>query len=245
MKTIKWIIALILLAVLNYFLVLKDYFPQTKSDSVKDTTETGIEIRKSFYDSGQLKADAQIINDQRHGVAHNYYKDGAVHTKMHYENGVKSGLATWFYPNGKTYRTTPYRMGKIHGVQKKYYKNGKIKAEIPYSNGMLLKGTKEFTEEGKEINKQPNFIIKKIDESHEMGRFVIKIKLSKKVNKLTINAFSVQGESKQALNLSLGEDNYYTFVVASTIVNSADQHVLIQASYKSDRGNKTLIEKII
>lgn len=243
MKAIKWIIALVLLGVLNYLLVFKDFFPQAYSDETKDTTS--IEIRKSFYDSGELKADAQILNNQRHGVAHNYYKNGSVHTKMHYKNGVKNGLATWFYPNGKIYRTTPYLAGKIDGLQKKYYKNGMLKAEIPYSKGKLLTGTKEFTENGKEINNRPSFIVEKIDETNEKGRFIIKVKLSKKLNKLNIEAFSINGETKLAMNLSLGEDDFYTLVVPSTVLKSPSQHVLIQASYKSSRGNKILIEKTI
>lgn len=241
MKTIRWIIALVLLAILNYFLVLKDFFPTSTSESTKDTTK--IEIRKSFYDDGKLKTDAQFVDNKMHGLAHNYYKSGLVHTEMHYVFGVKNGLSTWFYPDGKIYRITPYAGGKISGIQKKYYKNKKLKAEIPYLHGKLLPGTKEYTEFGKLISVYPKIQIKKLDQSHDNGRILLKVRLSEKVKNLDMKIFLVNGDKHQKVSITIDEDGFYNIAFPSVETKKKRHNVLIKAAYKSDRGNKVLIEK--
>jgi hypothetical protein len=154
MKNVKWIIALLVAALLMYVLLMQNAPAEFGKDQNKSQTT---QVKKRFDEQGRLKADVEVKNGKRNGLAHNYYESGAIHSEINYVNDVKQGNSIWYFPNGKIYRITPYENGKKNGQQKKYYDNGKLLALIPYKNDTLQPGTLEYTKTGTLITDYPDF----------------------------------------------------------------------------------------
>jgi antitoxin component YwqK of YwqJK toxin-antitoxin module len=82
-----------------------------------------IEIRKEYYESGEIKREIPYINDKIHGIKKEYYS----HLKRVEERLIP-------YGDYKIYSEIPYINGKRDGIMKGYYISSEIKEEIPYIN---------------------------------------------------------------------------------------------------------------
>ncbi|MBI9067150.1 MAG: toxin-antitoxin system YwqK family antitoxin [Salinivirgaceae bacterium] len=234
MKTAKWIIILVVAAVGAYVVLTQSQLKKQEALSDAQKTE-GVQIRKRYDDSGNLKSDAEYLNGMIHGVARNYYPDGSVHSEIHYVNNIKDGISTWFYEDGKPYRITPFKNGKKSGVQKKFYKTGKLMAEVPYENGDLLAGTKEYASNGKLI-KEPEFLIKKVDTFNPY--ITLEVKLSENQNDLSISAKML---SNDLLSEKKIEENHYNFLIKPLNTKNKSVDLIINATYKTKLRNPKIL----
>jgi antitoxin component YwqK of YwqJK toxin-antitoxin module len=64
------------------------------------------EIRKDYYDSGEIKCETPYINNKAHGIEKWYYKSGQIESEI------------------------PFINDKRTGIEKEYYKSGQIKYEL-------------------------------------------------------------------------------------------------------------------
>lgn len=79
------------------------------------------EIKKTYYDTGELESETPYKNNQKHGVAKIYYKNGAVKSEI------------------------PYKNNQIDGNAKKYYEKGVLEIEASFRNGKVKDFTKSLT----------------------------------------------------------------------------------------------------
>jgi len=243
MKTIKWIIFTLLLAVGVYFILMETL--KVAPTPEEQQNQSGIEIRKSFDKKGRLQADVQLIKGVRQGVGHNYYPNGSIHSEIYYNEGVKDGISTWFYEDGKPYRVTPYVKGQKHGIQRKYYENGNVMAEIPYEKNELVVGTKEYTSSGEQIDKYPYLIINQLDLTVTQGRYCFDIKLSEPIEKVDYYLITQEEGKTVKIHPSLIENGINRISLISKAGAGQKQKVQIFAEFKSVKGNPVLISKTL
>ena len=71
------------------------------------------EVRKEYYDNGQVKEEANL-------------KDGKL-----------EGIGKYYYESGQLWEEGNFKDGKLEGITKTYYENGQLQAELNYSDGKL------------------------------------------------------------------------------------------------------------
>lgn len=135
-------------------------------------------IRKTYRKDGSLLAEVAYKDSIRDGKSINYYPSGKVNVEMNYVKGKKHGDAISYYENGDVYVVTPYVNGKREGLEKKYYKGGKLMSEMSFKNDKPLPGLKEYSEKGKQINKDVKIVFSLVDQTAFEDRFDLKIRLS-------------------------------------------------------------------
>ena len=59
-----------------------------------------IEIRKSYYENGNLWSEIPYVNDKEHGIQKIYYENGKLYSEIPYKNGKTYGVRKDYYPNG-------------------------------------------------------------------------------------------------------------------------------------------------
>jgi len=72
----------------------------------------GVEVKKEFYDSGELKSET-------------YWKDGK-----------QEGLKTYSYESGKKKYELPWKNGKQEGIRKEWDEEGKLTFQGNFVNGV-------------------------------------------------------------------------------------------------------------
>ena len=77
-----------------------------------------VEVRKEYYDSGDLWFEAPCVNGEKHGISRGYYKSGTLLWETPYVNGKKHGISWGYYESGALMWETPYVNGKVHGIEK-------------------------------------------------------------------------------------------------------------------------------
>ena len=131
----------------------------------------GEEIRKEYYENGNIKAETTYKENILHGKAIYYFKNGDIKETGYYKNGKKHGEWLEFCHNGQKKEETHYVDGKEDGVRKRWekdcsilssethyskgkkhgpskmWKNGKPMDEILYSEGEVV-GVKVWNDDG-------------------------------------------------------------------------------------------------
>ena len=51
-----------------------------------------LDIKKIYYQNGQLKYEDHYVNDQPHGICKGWYKDGSKMHEWSYKNGQRHGI---------------------------------------------------------------------------------------------------------------------------------------------------------
>lgn len=241
MKLAKWIIGALASIVLSYFILQESGFFSNQNETTNETDQSLKPlIKQRFNDDGSLKSDVTIVNNVRHGVAHNYYNDGSVHSEIFYKNGKKDSISTWYYQDGKIYRTTAYENGIKHGIQKKYYRNGNLMAEIPYKNNMLYPGTKEYSESGKPINTNIKFSYDIINKTNEYNTVIVKV-TGKNIEEVADFKAFYSKDNKEIKGER--QNDFIRFHVPSKVGKKQKHEVSIWLTIKTKMNNKKIIDK--
>ncbi len=89
------------------------------------------EVRKGYYESGQLKAELNYKYGKREGICKFHYDSGQLQLKVNFKDGKRHGLTKEYRPNGNVLYIDTYKNGtKIH--RKMYDKRGKLEFEEKY-----------------------------------------------------------------------------------------------------------------
>ncbi|WP_163340937.1 toxin-antitoxin system YwqK family antitoxin [Desulfopila sp. IMCC35008] len=97
---------------------------------------TILEVKKEFYDSGELKTETQYIDGIKNGLERNYNKDGSLQRETTFIDGEKSGIDKLYNENGSLLSVTNYKDNKKDGLERDYYiGENKIMAETTYVDG--------------------------------------------------------------------------------------------------------------
>ena len=114
---------------------ISEYFPAgldkciLPTDLVKLCFEYIVEVKKEWYENGQLSSEEPYVNNEKHGLCKDWYENGELMFEHPYVNGKIHGLLKRWYKNGELNFEHPYVNGKIHGLCKDWFENGKLEFE--------------------------------------------------------------------------------------------------------------------
>ncbi len=90
-------------------------------------------LEKSFYDSGELKIEYELINDTiKNGFYKEFYKNGEISYQVEFKKNKEHGWASWYYQNGKLQGQVFFYEGTKIGIGKFYHPNQKLSSYICY-----------------------------------------------------------------------------------------------------------------
>lgn len=107
------------------------------------------EVKKSFYKTGELRAEEEINKTgKRDGKRTYYYKSGKVGAIQNYKNGKKNGESIAYYESGKV-KEKEILADDGSGSQKRFYEDGTLKSEFTAEAGMKNIIKKAYYQNGK------------------------------------------------------------------------------------------------
>lgn len=92
----------------------------------------------AFATDKTVNAKVHYKVDNQEGIRKTYYENGQLKEEANYKNGKLDGEAKYYYKNGQLKEEANYKNGKLDGEAKTYYINGKIQNISQYSNGTLI-----------------------------------------------------------------------------------------------------------
>ena len=92
------------------------------------------EMRKEYYESGQLKTDANFKDGKQEGITRTYYESRKVETERNFKDGKPEGISKGYYKDGNVRYISTYKNGKIEGVSKSYYESGRLMGELNFKD---------------------------------------------------------------------------------------------------------------
>lgn len=94
------------------------------------------QVKKEFYETGQLKATGPVTENYRHGFWKEYHLNGQVKSEGTYSYNHQTGIWKEYYDNGKISSVGEYAGNEYSYVRKGnwkfYYRNGQLQAEGGY-----------------------------------------------------------------------------------------------------------------
>lgn len=106
------------------------------------------EVRKEYYDNGQIRLKASYQDGQLNGTTKLYFKNGDLKKVENYKDGKPHGEMKKYYKNGQVKVKGKFKHGKQTGIIKWYYKNGQIKKINEYKNDRLEGKIKQYYRNG-------------------------------------------------------------------------------------------------
>jgi antitoxin component YwqK of YwqJK toxin-antitoxin module len=79
------------------------------------------EIRKEFYENGQIELETSYKNGKLNGEMKMWYPNGVLRSIQYFKNDTLQGKNIWFYPSGQIEREKFYRNGFTVNISKDYY----------------------------------------------------------------------------------------------------------------------------
>ena len=92
-------------------------------------------IKKTYYDTGELFCEITLKNNIYNGPFTCYYKNGALEKKGTFINGKTEGKREIYYETGEILQTDTYKNDKLDGITQVYYKNGALNQKVVFKNG--------------------------------------------------------------------------------------------------------------
>jgi antitoxin component YwqK of YwqJK toxin-antitoxin module len=107
--------------------------------TLNNNTET--RIIKEYYDdlNISIKMERTVKGNMNHGIYRDYYETGELRTDANYHNGELDGSYTAYHKNGQIYVQVNYKKGDLDGVVTFYEPDGTIIEETTYKNGTPVK----------------------------------------------------------------------------------------------------------
>ena len=95
------------------------------------------DIRKSYWENGNLKSELRYEDGKLNGKAVWYYENEEKELEAYYKNNVLDGALTRWYKNGHMESESYYQDGKLEGTAVTYDENGNKALEENYKNDTL------------------------------------------------------------------------------------------------------------
>jgi hypothetical protein len=105
-------------------------------------------VKKTYYDTGELQQETPLKNGLENGVVKEYYKNGAIKIEATFKDGKQDGPSVFYFPNGTVERRTFFLNGIQTDTLKIYYENGKIREISVIEKGLKNGPFKYFDERG-------------------------------------------------------------------------------------------------
>jgi antitoxin component YwqK of YwqJK toxin-antitoxin module len=103
------------------------------------SNNSGVEIKKKYYESGALEFEVTLENGVFHGPSKKYYESGKLMNLVQFQNGVRIGESIIYYETGPVMIKENYNeKGEHDGVYQEFHEN-KQKA----LNGTFKDGERE------------------------------------------------------------------------------------------------------
>ena len=99
------------------------------------------EIRKEYYDNGQLWFKESYKDGERDGLFETYYSNGQLESKGSYKDGKQDGLWEDYHWNGQLKSKWSHKDGERDGLRLIFDDNGQLESVELYKGGEW-KGTK-------------------------------------------------------------------------------------------------------
>ena len=116
------------------------------------------ELKRIYYDSGELCSEVFILNGKRHGEFKSYFKNifksdidqfvSQVEEKYTYVDDKKNGEYVCYYKSGKIYNIYTFINDKLYGEYKCYYPSGQLTQICTYDNNEINGECKEYYPSG-------------------------------------------------------------------------------------------------
>ncbi len=105
------------------------------------------EVRKVYYESGQLQAEKNYKDDKLEGITKTYYESGQLQGEANYKDGKQEGITKANSENGQLQAEAKFKDGKPEGITKAYYESGQLQAEANFKNGVII-SEKKYDSDG-------------------------------------------------------------------------------------------------
>ena len=128
------------------------------------------EIRKTYYENGNIETERTFVDGVEHGPAKGWFESGKLEFEAFKENGLVQGLVKNYYENGNLRIETNYIDQVKEGEEKLYYDTGQLARLNNYQNNQLNGLVEFYSKEGdltdkvKYINGKISFAQNELDE---------------------------------------------------------------------------------
>ena len=107
-----------------------------------------VEVKKSYWENGNLKSELQYEDSLLNGVCRWYMANGKLQMEVTYRDNKMNGLLTRWYDNGNVMEEAWYKDGVQDSVYRYYSINGFLETEAYYVDGKLNGDYKRWYENG-------------------------------------------------------------------------------------------------
>ena len=111
----------------------------------KETNEPYTGKVVSYYSTGELFEEEELLNGKTNGIYKVYYQNGNLMEKGSFIRGISNGKFLKYYENGSLKSERYWSYGKFDGEWKFYHKNGNLEKWITYDNGKVVSKSPFFS----------------------------------------------------------------------------------------------------
>lgn len=97
-------------------------------------TQSDEQVKKAYYQSGQLKSEGTFRNGVQDGNYRIYYQNGNLKQRGKYNSGVLVDTVYDYFESGKIEVKTPYQNGKINGEAISFYDDGSVFSKVNFKD---------------------------------------------------------------------------------------------------------------
>tara|TARA_B110000908_G_scaffold171230_1_gene233243 strand:+ start:532 stop:1623 length:1092 start_codon:yes stop_codon:yes gene_type:complete len=107
-----------------------------------------MEIRKTYYDNGNIETERAFNGGSENGPAKGWYESGELEFESVKLAGVAHGLVKNYYKNGNLRIECNYVLSEPDGCYKAYFENGQLQTLRNFDRGTLCGIEKNYNEDG-------------------------------------------------------------------------------------------------
>ena len=116
-----------------------------------------VEVRKTYYDSGELKSTENYVDDVRQGESKFYYDSGELKSTVNYVDGLLQGEWKSYFESGELESTVNYVDGLKQGEWKSYFESGELRSTVNYVDD-VRQGESKFYYDSGELASTGNYV---------------------------------------------------------------------------------------
>lgn len=180
------------------------------------------EVRKEYYDNGQLKFEVEFKDDIIHGYHKEFHENGTLKTLSHADNGIFRDTILGYYDNGNL-EFIQFKVDNVDSMHIFHKMNGHIISKVQVENNQISGWGSHYNESGEEILKlelidigeEEPYINQEIH--YNKGKIIdslssfyhIKVEDTVKVNKKTTIEFTYKPviSNESVVYIALGQSN--------------------------------------
>lgn len=129
-----------------------DYFVLFEIDKAEQESEEKHGSYREYYESGELKQEANYKRNELEGLSKTYYENGQVAEISNWVNDQYQGVYKYYFENGGIQQELKYVNDLLNGPCKVYYDNGNLKNEINYKDDLLWELIANYDSSGNKLD---------------------------------------------------------------------------------------------